>query len=80
MGNARLNDVVDELVPADVQVPFLCECADEACNARIELERIQWQSVAARTNHFVIVPGHARTQGEVVVGSIEGFEIVRKPA
>jgi len=80
MGNVRLNDVVDGLVPADARLPFLCECADEDCNGRVELERTRWESVAARAHHFVMVPGHAVTDGELVVGSVEGFEIVRKPA
>lgn len=78
MGNTRLNDVVDSRVPDDATLPFLCECADEACNARVEIERSQWQEVAARAHHFVIVAGHPRIEGELVVGSIDGYDIVRK--
>jgi hypothetical protein len=79
MGNTRLNDVVDGQVPDDARLPFLCECADEACNGRVEIARSHWQDVAAHANQFVTVAGHARSEGELVVGAIDGYDIVRKP-
>ena len=68
MGNERLIEAVDGRVPEDENIPFLCECADESCSGRVELARAQWSSVAAKPNHFVMVPGHPRSEGEVVAG------------
>jgi hypothetical protein len=79
MGNERLDEVIKGRVPEDAKVPFLCECADESCAGRVELERSQWGSVAAKPNHFVMIAGHPRSEGEVVVGDIDEYDVVRKP-
>ena len=79
MGNERLDGVIAGRLPDDATVPFLCECADESCSARVELERSQWASVAAKHNHFVMVAGHPRSEGEVVVADIDEYDVVRKP-
>jgi hypothetical protein len=80
MGNERLSDVIDDRLPRAARVPFLCECADESCDGRVELDRGQWEIVAAKPNQFVMVPGHARSEGEIVVGALDGYDVVRKPA
>ena len=79
MGNERLNVAVGQQFPKASAVPFLCECADEFCDGRVELERGDWESVASKPNHFVMVPGHPRSEGEVVVGALDGYDVVRKP-
>ena len=78
-GNERLSDAVPEQVPEAATVPFLCECADEFCDARVELDRTQWESIASNSNDYVMVPGHRRSEGEVVVGALNGYDVVRKP-
>ena len=78
-GNQRLSDAVDEQFPDAATVPFLCECADEFCDGRVKLDRRQWEAVAAKANEYVIVPGHSRSEGEVVVGALNGYDVVRKP-
>jgi hypothetical protein len=80
-GNERLSEAVNqqEQVPETASVPFLCECADEFCDGRVELERAQWESIASNPNEYVMLPGHLRSEGEVVVGAFEGYEVVRKP-
>jgi hypothetical protein len=78
-GNERLSEAVDEQFPETATVPFLCECADEFCDERVKLDRSQWESVAAKPNQYVMVPGHPRSEGEEVVGALNGYDIVRKP-
>jgi hypothetical protein len=78
----RANDEIAERareLDADDATPFLCECADEFCDGRVELERGDWESVASKPNHFVMVPGHPRSEGEVVIGALDGYDVVRKP-
>jgi hypothetical protein len=80
MGNERLRAAVDEqALPETASVPFLCECADEFCDGKVELERTQWESIASNRNEYVMVPGHPRSEGEVVVGALDGYDVVRKP-
>lgn len=78
-GNERLDAAVEGRVPDDATVPFLCECADEHCGGSVELRRSQWGSIAAKPNHFVMVAGHPRSEGELIVGDIDEYDVVRKP-
>jgi hypothetical protein len=78
-GNERLYRAVSEQVPVDGRVPFLCECADEFCDGRVELRREQWESVASEPQVYVMVSGHPRSEGEKVVGTLDGYDVVRKP-
>ena len=61
------------------RVPFLCECADEDCLGRVEVTASQWETVAHEPNHYLMSPGHQRSDGEQIVGSIGEYEIARKP-
>jgi hypothetical protein len=78
-GNERLHSAVRHQVSDDSRVPFLCECADEFCDGRVELRMEQWEGVARRPQHYVMVSGHPRSEGEKIVGSLDGYDIVRKP-
>ncbi len=79
-GNERLVAAIDDRIPMTAMVPFLCECADDQCDGRVELDRDEWQKIASTPNHFVMVPGHPRSEGEVVVGALDGYDVVEKPA
>lgn len=78
-GNESLHDAAvnagSELSP----VPFLCECADLDCLGRVVITPGAWGRVAAKPNHYVMIAGHQRSQGEEVVDSIREYEIARKP-
>jgi hypothetical protein len=79
IGNVRLDEVIDGRLPDDARVPFLCECADEYCDGRVEIARWQWEDVAGRANQFVMVAGHRKSESEHVVGAVDGYDVVRKP-
>jgi hypothetical protein len=79
LGNERLHSAVSDRVPPDGRVPFLCECADEFCNGRVELRMEQWEGVARRPRHYVMVNGHPRSEGEKVFGTLAGYDVVKKP-
>ena len=80
MGNERLRVAVHEQTPAavDGRIPFLCECADEFCNGRVELRLEDWERAVGEPKQYVMVAGHPRSEGEKVVGMLEGYEVVRK--
>lgn len=77
-GNESLHDAA---VNAGVAVvPFLCECADLDCLGRVEVAPGEWEAVAAKENHFLMIAGHRRSEGEEVVGQLGGYQIARKPS
>jgi hypothetical protein len=78
-GNELLHDVAEEKAPPGSAVPFLCECAAADCLGEVPLTLAAWESVAAVPNHFVMLVGHQRSEGEQVVGTLGEFEIARKP-
>ena len=79
MGNERLSTLIDEQFPEATAVPFLCECADEFCDGRVRLDRAAWDSIASKPNRFVMVPGHPRSEGEIIVDALDGYDVVQKP-
>ena len=61
------------------QTPFLCECGDAGCFARVELTPAAYEAVRAHAARFFVVPGHEDlTAGEVVVEQHEGYTLVEK--
>jgi hypothetical protein len=79
LGNERLTRAITDKLDSSERIPFLCECADEFCNGRVELRLDEWRGVAGEANHYVVVPGHPMSAGEKVVGSVNGYDVVRKP-
>jgi hypothetical protein len=77
--NQGLHDAVDGRLPDLTPVAFLCECADEECMGRVEVPLSQWEDVSIRPNHFLIIAGHSRIEGEEVVDSVGSYEVVEKP-
>lgn len=59
--------------------PYLCECGEKSCLARVELTPAEYEAVRAQPARFFVVPGHEDlTAGEVVVGNYERFRVVEK--
>ena len=79
-GNEALHDLVEKTIPDEARVPFLCECAAEDCDGRVEVTLVQWELVAAQPNRYLMVPEHLLSEGEDVVGYVGEYEVVEKPA
>lgn len=76
--NERLHQRVDDLVAPGQFIPFLCECIDDTCMARIELTSEEYEEVRSDDEHFVIAPGHPRLDEERIVEEADRFLIVTK--
>jgi hypothetical protein len=76
--NNRLRDLVEQRVRPEQRIPFLCECADEACLATVALELSEYEDLHENSDVFVIAPGHSRVDGEVVLHREDRFEQVEK--
>jgi hypothetical protein len=79
LGNERLHAAVSGRLPNAGRVPFLCECADEFCDGRVEIAMTEWEQVQREPQHYVMVSGHPKSEGEIVVRAFDGYDVVRKP-
>jgi hypothetical protein len=59
-------------------LPFLCECADEACMDTVALSPMTYEEVRSYPNRFFIVTGHQTIEGEDVVHRREGRRWIGK--
>ena len=66
------------LVEPDQSIPFLCECIDETCMARIELTPKEYEMARSDDEWFVIARGHPLLDGERIVEEEEHYLIVTK--
>ena len=76
--NERLRERAEGIVEPGQSVPFLCECIDEKCMDRLDLTLDDYVRVRSDGEHFVIVPGHPRLDGEKIVEEGNRFLIVSK--
>ena len=76
--NEGLRERVEGIVEPDQSIPFLCECIDETCIARIDLTPQEYEIVRSDNQWFVIAPGHPRLDGERIVEEEGRFSIVTK--
>ena len=78
-GNERIHDAAETRVSEETPVPFLCECADDDCLGKVNVTLSEWEGIASRPNHFLMLAGHQRSEGEQVVASIGAYDVARKP-
>lgn len=78
--NRRLEDVAGRTVEEGAVVPFLCECADDACLGRIEVTLDEYFLAHLDPDRYVVLPGHLRIDGEEIVADHGRYEVVSKAA
>ena len=78
IANEGLRERVEDIVEPDQSIPFLCECIDETCIARIDLTPQEYEIVRSDNQWFVSAPGHPRLDGERIVEEEDRFLIVTK--
>jgi hypothetical protein len=65
---------------ADVEVPFICECADVSCTELLKLSLEEYEAVRADPTHFLNARGHevnALGWGRVV-DEFDRYSVVKK--
>ena len=74
------NESIDKVADGKVEkAPYLCECGEKSCFARVELTPAEYEAVRAHPARFFVVPGHEDlTAGEVVVEEYPRFTLVEK--
>jgi hypothetical protein len=76
--NEGLRERVEGIVEPDQSIPFLCECIDETCMARIELTPREYEVARSDEEWFVIARGHPLLDGERIVEEEDHYLIVTK--
>lgn len=66
--------------PGEERAPtsFRCECARLGCNKLIEVRLSEYERVRSNPRRFIVLPGHERSEVEVVVERNPGYLIVEK--
>ena len=59
-------------------IPFLCECMDDTCLARVDLTLDEYEGIRRHENRFVIVHDHPTLSGERIVEENGPYQIVEK--
>src|SRR4051794_31218173 len=64
----------------DETIPFICECADEACTELVGLSRTEYEHVRAKSEWFLNAVGHDSAAGPhaAVVETHDGYVVVEK--
>jgi hypothetical protein len=75
--NERIKDV-SEGVATLSETDFVCECGDPECSDPVSLTPVEYEDVRRDATHFLIVPGHADLEIEVVIARNERFAVVAK--
>ena len=79
----RANEMIEERaegLAVTGRGPFLCECGDASCLARVELSLAEYEAVRKNARFFLVAPGHAITGPDLgrVVRSETRYGVVEK--
>ena len=59
-------------------VGFFCECADRACLGRLNATVDEFEEAHVNYQHYFILPGHSRMDGEESLEENGRYEVVTK--
>ena len=75
----EVNERVLQVVDGAAIHPFICECAHADCARNVSMSTEEYEAVRRFPTHFVVKPGHERTDVERVVHHANGrFVVVEK--
>ena len=57
---------------------FVCECSSTDCVERVTLTLRQYEQVRAEGTRFVLAPGHAEPEVELVIQKAANHDVVEK--
>jgi hypothetical protein len=77
IGNERLRGALRKTAGRK-SIPFLCECMDDTCLARIDLTLEEYEGIRTHESRFVIVADHPTLPHERVVQENGSYQIVEK--
>ena len=78
--NERMQEMIDGQVPYGTVIPFLCECADNECLGRINMNAADYEGIHIDRDLYIVLRDHPTIEGENVVEQEDGYDIVSKTA
>jgi len=76
--NERMQTIAAGILRADQLIPFLCECADDACLARMDMVGAEYDDIHRDRNRYAVLRDHLMTDGEELIERRPTFDIVKK--
>ena len=76
--NERIRDLNEAFATVVETYEVVCECGDSSCAARFRMSPDEYEALRARSDQFVIVPGHEAASVEEVVVDRGSYQVVRK--
>ena len=77
IGNERLRAALETTAGGE-PIPFLCECMDDTCLARVDLTLEEYEAVRRHENRFMIVRDHRTLPGERIVEENGSYQVTEK--
>jgi hypothetical protein len=78
--NERMQEMIDGDVPHGTVIPFLCECADNECLGRINMNASDYEGIHIDRDLFIVLRDHPTIDGQEVVDQQDGYDIVSRAA
>jgi hypothetical protein len=76
--NRRMHTLALAIVPADQLIPFLCECADDDCLGRVDMNLGEYDDIHRDRDQYAVLRDHQIPNGEWVVEQRALYDIVSK--
>lgn len=77
--NEKLRErIIDAGISDHRHIPFLCECADEGCEGRIEATLDEYAQAHFVRNQYFALPGHPRIESEESIEENGRYDVMRK--
>ena len=76
--NERIEQQALRFGGIDDEYEFVCECSSVECVERVTLTLRQYEQVRAEGTRFVLAPGHANPEVELVVHRTADHQVVEK--
>lgn len=74
--NERIREKAEEY-SVEIEVPFICECADPHCRDMVRLDLEEYREVRSNPRHFFNISGHeAVARGNVAVVDRRGDHVI----
>ena len=74
----EVNERIEDLAAASSFSTFICECMDESCDKGVPLTIEEYEHIRARSNSFLVIPGHEVPEVEEVIEASDRFLVVAK--
>lgn len=80
--NGKIKKTAEDLLNykelEEMPLEFFCECANEACRAKIKLTHAQYEDLHSNQKQFIVKPGHEIAKIEKLVKREPSFSVVEK--